>query len=259
MGGVETVRGEAETRRAANVAFPQTTRRSRSSPQSCTVPVRSGRDPSSAHGSRHRPGRCWPADQRPSGGAGARSSPQTRAPASPTRLQPPTRHWTRSTATCACQHGAVPSPQPLCRSRCVSTSSQRCQVQASGCSADQGRLHRPAAAGTAQAWKKRGTRRRAAHRAVDHPLDHQQEEGPLGSLTHQVGSHHTRSVHDTARPRIQRVVVVQPARSRSQPPGDVPSHHRPLVHAAEFAAPRARPGDAPRRPYRAMPSIPDRA
>jgi hypothetical protein len=61
-------------------------------------------------------------------------------------------------------------------------------------------------------------RRRATHRAVDHPLDHQQEEGPLGSLTHQVGSHHTRSVHDTARPRIQRVVV-QPARSRSQPPG----------------------------------------
>lgn len=47
--------------------------------------------------------------------------------------------------------------------------------------------------------------------SVDHPLDHQQEEGPLGSLTHQVGSHHTRSVHDTARPRTQRVVVVQPA------------------------------------------------
>ena len=101
-------------------------------------------------------------------------------------------------------------------------------------------------------------RRRAAHRAVDHPLDHQQEEGPLGPLTHKVGSHHTRSVHDTARPRIQRVVV-QPVRSCSQPPGGVPSHHRPLVHAAEFAAPRARPGNALRRPYRAMPSIPDRA
>jgi len=162
MGGVETVRGEAETRRAANVAFPQTTRRSRSSPQSRTVHVRSGRHPSSSYGSRRRPGRCWPADQRPGGGTGARSSPQSRAPASPTRLQPQTRHWTRSTATCACQHGAVPTPQPLFRSRCVTTSSQRCQ--ASGCSADRGRLHRPAAAGTAQAWKKRGTRRRAAHR-----------------------------------------------------------------------------------------------
>jgi hypothetical protein len=63
-----------------------------------------------------------------------------------------------------------------------------------------------------RAWARpvKPARRRATHRAVDHPLDHQQEEGPLGSLTHQVGSHHTRSVHDTARPRIQRVVV-QPA------------------------------------------------
>ena len=149
MGGVETVRGEAETRRAANVAFPQTTRRSRSSPQSRTAPLRSGRHPSSSHGSRHRPGRGWPADQRPGGGAGARSSPQARSPASPTRLQPQTRHRTRSTATCACQHGVVPTPQLLFRFRCVSTSSQRCQ--ASGCSADQGRLHRPAATATAQA------------------------------------------------------------------------------------------------------------
>jgi hypothetical protein len=57
-------------------------------------------------------------------------------------------------------------------------------------------------------------RRRAAHRAVDHPLDHQQEEGPLGSLTHQVGSHHPISARHGPTPHPARG---GPARSFPQP------------------------------------------